>query len=296
VRFRFSAYYRQTERDNARYNTRNIGISPALEFPLGENTRFELRYSISDDRITDVERPLADDPATPDVDETQAGSSAILIREEEQGSLVTSSLGYSLSYDTRRNGVNPLGGVLLRFSQDFAGIGGDTEYVSTTALALAERRVLNEEVTLRAIAEGGVLATFGGYNSRVTERFFANGKIRGFEANGIGPRDLTAGNEDALGGNMFAVVRLEAEFPLGLPEEYGITGGAFLDAGSVWSLDDIAGTGGEVDDAAYLRAAAGLSVFWDTPIGPLRFNFSRALQKEDYDREQNFDLTVSTQF
>ena len=44
------------------------------------------------------------------------------------------------------------------------------------------------------------------------------------------------------------------------------------------------------------RAVAGLSLFWDTPLGPLRFNFSKALQKEDYDKEQSFDLTVSTKF
>jgi len=34
--------------------------------------------------------------------------------------------------------------VLLRFGQDYAGLGGDTEYLKTTALALAETRVLNE--------------------------------------------------------------------------------------------------------------------------------------------------------
>jgi Skp family chaperone for outer membrane proteins len=73
----------------------------------------------------------------------------------------------------------------------------------------------------------------------VTDRFFGNGKIRGFEPNGIGPRDGT--DSDALGGNAFAVARFEADFPLGLPEEYGITGGAFLDVGSVWSLDNTAG-------------------------------------------------------
>jgi outer membrane protein insertion porin family len=28
----------------------------------------------------------------------------------------------------------------------------------------------------------------------------------------------------------------------------------------------------------------------------LRFNFSQALKKEDYDEEQNFDFTISTQF
>jgi outer membrane protein insertion porin family len=37
-------------------------------------------------------------------------------------------------------------------------------------------------------------------------------------------------------------------------------------------------------------------VFWTTPIGPLRFNFSRALVKEDYDVEQPFEFTISTKF
>jgi outer membrane protein insertion porin family len=83
---------------------------------------------------------------------------------------------------------------------------------------------------------------------------------------------------------------------VGLPEEYGIRGGAFFDVGSVWSLDNTAGTTGPVDDAFHLRSAIGLSVFWTTPIGPLRFNFSRALTKQDYDEERSFDLTISTKF
>src|SRR5690606_6214573 len=106
------------------------------------------------------------------------------------------------------------------------------------------------------------------------------GKIRGFEPKGIGPRDGgTDGYRDALGGNAFAVARFEADFPLGLPEEYGITGGAFLDVGSVWSLDDTDGIGGvgSVDDSFKPRVAVGLSLLWNTPMGPLRFNFSRAL-------------------
>jgi outer membrane protein insertion porin family len=113
--------------------------------------------------------------------------------------------------------------------------------------------------------------------------------LRGFERNGIGPRE--AG--DALGGNMFASVRFEAEFPLGLPEEYGITGGAFVDMGSVWGLDDVGSAQG-VDRA--LRSAAGLAILWTTPIGPLRMNFSRPLQKESFDISQNFELTISTKF
>jgi outer membrane protein insertion porin family len=280
LRFGVGAYYRTTDQDNARYNTRNIGFDTSLGFPTGELSRLELRYRISQDRISDV----------------SADSSDILLREAAQDALLTSALGYTYSYDNRVEGVNTRGGILFRFSQDFAGLGGDTKYISTTALAVAEQRVFNEEVTLRAIFEGGVLTSLGDNTTRVTERFFANGKIRGFEANGIGPRDLNATNEDALGGNAYATIRFEADFPLGLPEEYGISGGLFLDAGSVWSLDDTAGTGGPVDDKAYLRSAIGVSVFWDTPIGPLRFNFAKPLVKEDYDIEQTFDLTITTTF
>ncbi len=277
--FSVGAYYRTSDnQSSAAYDTRNIGFTTGIGFPLGEQSNVDLRLRVSEDKIFNY-----------------TGTSPILQAESDLGALRTLSLGYTYEYDTRITGLNPKGGVLLRFGQDFAGLGGDTKYIQTTALALAETRVLNEEVTVRAIFEGGAISSLGDNTSRVTERFFGNGKIRGFEGNGIGPRDLGAADQDALGGNLFAVARFEADFPLGLPEEYGISGGAFLDAGSVWSLDNNAGVG-TVDDSFNPRAAVGLSVFWTTPIGPLRFNFSRALVKEDYDQEQNFDLTISTQF
>lgn len=275
--FTIGGFYRTSESDYASYDTRNIGFSTGIGFPLGEQSNLDLRIGVAEDRL-----------------DNYTGTSAIIAEEVSRGALSTVSLGYTYEYDNRITGLNPKGGVLLRFGQDFAGLGGDTEYIETTALALAETRVMNEEVTLRAIFEGGAISSLGDNSTRVTDRFFGNGKIRGFEPNGIGPRDLAATDQDALGGNFFAVARFEADFPLGLPEEYGITGGAFLDVGSVWSLDNDGG--GAVDDSFIPRAAVGVSVFWTTPIGPLRFNFSHALKKEDYDREQSFDLTVSTRF
>ncbi|MCX7289127.1 MAG: outer membrane protein assembly factor BamA [Rhodobacterales bacterium] len=285
--FSVGAYYRTSEQDNAFYNTRNIGVTTGIGFPIGEQSRLDLRLRISDDKLYNV----------------GTDSSPILQLEDDTPALSTVALGYSYEIDTRITGLNPNGGVLLRFGQDLAGFGGDTEYVETTALALAETKILNEEVTVRAIFEGGAISSLGGTSSRVTERYFSSSrKLRGFEPNGFGPRDLGSVNQDALGGNLFAVARFEADFPLGLPEEYGITAGAFLDVGSIWSLDNVNGApsvdnpSGVVDDSFNPRAAVGLSVFWTTPIGPLRFNFSRVLIKEDYDKEQNFDLTISTQF
>ncbi len=279
VAFGFTAALSTASHNNANYDARSLSLSPSLGFPLSDFSRLRLSYTLSQDEITNVDTPE---------------SSEILQREE--GDRLTSRLGYAYSFDNRQSGINPGGGVLIRFGQDLAGLGGDTTYIDTTFAALAQTRVLNDQVELRAIVEGGVLSTLDGYTSTVTERYFGNGKIRGFGPNGLGPRDELAANKDALGGNIYAVAHLETDFPLGLPEEYGITGGAFVDVGSVWGLDDIAGTGGDVDDSFRMRSVVGLSLFWKTPIGPLRLNFTRALQKESYDEEQTFDLTIATKF
>jgi outer membrane protein insertion porin family len=293
LKFKFDMAYRTSTSDYATYDTRQALVSPALEFPISTNGRLELRYTLKRTGILNVSQFAIDDQNT-DVDESDPGSSIIL--QGEEGLLLSSVLGYSYTFDTKYGGLDPDTRFLFRFGQDVSGLGGDTSYVATDVLAVAETKVFNGEVDIRAIFEGGIVQGFGGFDPRATERYFVKGKIRGFEPNGIGPRDLTAGNEDALGGNIYTVARFEADFPLGLPEEYGITGGAFFDVGSVWSLNNTTGTGGTVDDAMHPRAVAGLSVFWTTPIGPLRFNFSKALVKEDYDNEQPFEFTISTKF
>ncbi|SEN69541.1 Beta-barrel assembly machine subunit BamA [Paracoccus alcaliphilus] len=291
LRFGFTTWYQVTDSLNSYYDTRSVGISPSIEFPISANGRLELRYRLAKDTLLNVDRGDAE------ADPPRLGSSPILLREEESGGLWSSSLGYSYKYDTRITGLDPLTGYKLNFSQDYAGLGGDIEMVTTTLLAGIESRAWREEVALRAEFEAGALHPLNDYTTRITDRFRGGSKIRGFEPNGIGPRDLEAGNQDALGGNYFWAARAEAQFPIGLPEEYGITGGLFADIGSIWGLEDRVGQDGVlVDDGMHVRAAIGASIFWTTPIGPLRFNFSKAVKKMDYDDEQNFDLTISTRF
>ena len=306
LKARFSAWYKTSDYDNAKFNTRSVGFSTGIEFPVSQNGRVELRYRLSQDRLFDVD-PIELDTETGE----WVGSSPILV--DEQGTRVSSALGYSYNWDTRTTGLDPLTSYKLRFGQDFAGVGGDVKAVTTTMLAGVESRVWREEVTLRAEFEAGAVMMLDDTTSRITDRFRGSGRIRGFEPNGYGPRDLNAPNEDALGGNYFFAARAEAQFPLGLPEEYGVTGGLFADVGSVWGLDNVAGYGrdandrngngsrtevvdGTVDDSMKIRATIGASLFWTTPVGPLRFNFSKALKKEDYDLTQPFDLTISTRF
>ena len=277
--FGINIFYDTSDQDNSDFSTQVIGVRPSFTFPVGDASTLQVRYALSSDEIFDVSRD----------------SSPIL--QAEEGTLLTSALGYTFTYDTRRLGLDEKTGFLISFGQDLAGFGGDNRYVKTTARAIAQTTALNDDLTLRSILEGGALNMLDGQVSRVTDRFFLSTRqLRGFEFRGIGPRDLGADNEDALGGNYYAVARFEADFPLGLPEEYGITGGVFFDVGSVWGLDNTAGAGGPVDDDFSLRSSVGVSIFWTTPIGPLTFNFANVLDSESYDEEQLFDFTITTRF
>lgn len=279
LRFGFNTYYNETDDLNSDYSTRSVGLRPSIGFPISQNGRLDLRSSLSKDTLGGLD----------------TDSSQLLI--DEEGQRVTSALGYSYEWDTRRTGLDPLTSYKLRFSQDFAGLGGDTKSVTTGLLAGVESNAWREEITLRAEFEAGAIHAYGDYSTWILDRFRNGSRIRGFEPNGVGPRDLVAANKDGLGGNYFWALRSEAQFPIGLPQEYGITGGLFADLGSIWGLDKTVGTGGaEVDDSMYVRATVGASIFWTTPVGPLRFNFSQAVRKEDYDEDQNFDLTISTRF
>lgn len=270
--------YATTDYDNATYDTTVASIRPSLSFPVGENSRLQVFYEVSSEDIVNI----------------SADASPII--QNEAGKLIRSSVGYAYTLDLLRGGLNPNRGVRLTFNQELAGLGGDVEYIRSTATALAQRDILNEEVTLRGILEGGMIASLGGGTTRVTDRFFLSSRqLRGFESRGVGPRDTGAAELDVLGGNAYVALRLEADFPVGLPEEYGISGGVFFDAGSLWSLDNTAGVV-PVDDGFELRTSVGVSVFWDTPIGPLRLNFSKPLKKNPLDDENTFDITIQTQF
>ncbi len=276
--------FRQTDNASALYDTDTLRVSPTLGFPISERGRLNIFYAAEFSDITDVAG--SDTP-----DDEADDASPIIEAEAAQGGLWTNSVGFTYSFDTRRSNIDTPTNFLFRAGQEYGF--GDRTFIRTTALASAETRVLGEDLTLRATLEGGFLNYTDG-NSRVTDRFFLGSRvIRGFERGGIGPRD--AETDDALGGNTYAVARLEAEFPLFLPEEYGISGGAFVDYGSVWDVG-VEDTDRILYNDFTPRAVAGVSVFWDTPLGPLRFNFTRPLLSEEFDQPQNFDVTVSTQF
>ena len=274
--------YAETNSSYQSFDTNRLIFQPTLAFPVSENGRLSLRYTAEEIEM------LARDPVE---------NGPIIGNDIAAGALWSSALGYEYTYDTRRSGLDPTAGVLFQFSQDFAGLGGDSKYIKTIAKVTGEKRIFNEDVTLRATLEGGALAWREGDN-RVVNRFILSPSIiRGFEPGGIGPRDVSGTADDPLGGNLYVAARFEAEFPLGLPEEYGVSGGVFYDVANLWDLSDVNLAGGNVvGESGSFRHVIGLSLFWDTPLGPLQFNVSKALKSEEFDKEQSFEVTLRTQF
>ncbi len=269
----FGIYYRQVDRPESSYQTTNIGFEPSLAFPLGENSRLRLDYRLSLDEIRDV-------PAT---------ASPVILAE--QGALLTSALGATLTYDRRNSTVEPTSGYVLSLEGEVAGLGGQVSYSKAVARAKGYLSFFDDNFILSGELEGGALIS-GASGTRITDRFFLGGQsFKGFANGGLGPRDT--GTNDSLGGNFYSVVRIQGSFPLGLPKDYGIYGGVFVEGGSVWGLDS---PPPGIDDGLYWRASTGLSLFWSTPIGPLEFSYAFPLLYEPNDVTQNFSVSISTRF
>ena len=276
--FNLGLSYGETDNQGAAYDTRNLDITPSLSFPLSEYSRLSVRGNVS---------------ATEMLNPGTVGS--IVGNEITRGRLDDAGVGFTYRYATRGVGLDPSSGIAVIYNQDFGGMAGDKGTISkSTIRTIGERAIMNEDVVLRGVLEAGLLHHKGG-SSRVTDRFFLPATVlRGFEFAGMGPRQRDGTINDALGGNKYTVAKFEVDFPLGLPEEYGMSGGAFYHVGNLWDTG-ASGNGLLYDDGSW-RHVVGATLYWTTPIGPLRFDFTRALKKETHDEERTFDMSIATRF
>jgi outer membrane protein insertion porin family len=114
---------------------------------------------------------------------------------------------------------------------------------------------------------------------------------------------LSTANQDPLGGSMFWGASVEAQMPFHfIPKEVGIKGAVFADAGSLWDYRgptfwSVTGeTLTPTDSPGAVRASVGVGLIWNSPFGPLRFDYSVPLLKESYDRVQQFRFGGGTKF
>jgi len=273
----------------ASFETHSTGFSLRAGFPTTRSTNLGLQYTLRNDDVL-----------------VFAGANQAL--RNQSGSRITSVLNYSLRWDRVDNPAAPSRGFRAELTQSFAGLGGDVRFISTEVTASVYRPLFWNFVGSLNMNSGFIMG-WGGDSIRINDRFFRGGNsFRGFEIAGVGPRvvvrDAPTGQllgGDALGGRFYAIGTAEMSFPLPLPEQYGVRGSLFTDIGTVGLLDDndhvaeVTGLSFTADDLS-LRVSAGLSIFWDSPFGPVRFDLAEALVNEDYDRTEFFRFSTRTGF
>ena len=276
------------------FTTTSTGGGLSLGLPLNEQWQASLNYKFDSTDTSGAAACLA--------------GTTITSCYFPNGTRVTSSAGYGISYSTIDSYVDPHEGVFVKLNQDFAGIGGDARYVRTGRRRPDVRPARHQDGHRRVapcpgwqyhrprrpVRLGSAMTSFKGGET-----------VRGFANLGYGPRDATAGvtdSGDALGGKNYAAATAELQFPLPLvPADFGLKGAVFFDAGMLFGVDTPAACASAgctivgANDTA-IRTSVGGSIMWASPFGPLRLDIAQALNKQNYDKTELIRFGAGTSF
>ncbi len=264
--------------DDSGYKKRELGAGLRFGFPLSDDLHLATKYKYINNEVFAV----------------SANSSNLLTALEGTSDL--SEFGYALNYNSLDNMVSPTSGTLIDFSQDLAGLGGDVKYLRTEASGKYFSTIRDGLVGSIALKMGHVFG-FDGQDVAISDAFREPGtSLRGFASSGISPRLTTneSSDEEAIGGNTYISTSTELTFPFGsITDEYGLRGGVHLNAGSLFG-SDLDPT--KINDSNSIRTSIGASVLWDSPVGPVRFDFTEAINKETFDKTEFFQFSGGTNF
>ena len=325
------------------YDSQTIGTNLRLGFALTEEIAFQPRYTFYQQKITlpfqynncqfsnfAPATGLApgtgvNPPAEFGGQDTQVnvpfgcyadGEASLAVRKElAAGPVNVSLVGYTLSYNTLDNNRAPTSGIFAELRQDFAGVGGDVNFIRTAVEGRTYYEVINDVVAVFKLQAGGI-TSWGGQQLRMLDSFqMGPNLVRGFAPSGLGPRDLTVGTtNDPLGGSLYWGATVEAQTPLYfLPKDIGIKLAVFADAGSLWDYQgptswNVTGETLQVglNSPSMIRSSVGVGLLWDSPLGPLRFDLAYPITKycatpaggggEVCDRTQVFRFSGGTKF
>lgn len=260
---------RQTQ---SSFDSDTKGVTLRAAYPFTEHLTHQVHYTLRDDQITNV-----------------LDTASRFIKDQE-GETVTSLIGQSFTYDRRDNKFDPSEGYYIRVNEDLAGLGGDAKHLMHEIRGSYYIPTISDKWVLSFTARGGYIFGIEGKDVRINNRFFIGGNdVRGFETDGIGPRDTTT--QDSLGGNIYYTGSTEFKFPLGTPDELGLSGSVFMDAGTLYNVDS---TGPEIMDDSMLRASFGAGISWASPVGPIRIDIAHAFRKNEFDQTQSLRFSFGT--
>lgn len=247
-----------TEKDDKEHLKAGFGVTVGL--PVGEFTRVAARYNYTyDNNIDDV--------STDHV----------------------SAVGLNAVFDTTDKFILATEGFKLEADIEFAGLGGNVHYIRAVGKAEGHFEVI-KDIVVSGFASGGVVQGWGGVDPRKQDTFFKGGDlVRGFAADGIGPRDGGLGGV-ANGGTIFAGATIEVRAPIA--KDAGLYAALFADAGTLYQST----VPGSASDAFELRSSVGASLIWDSPIGPLRADYAYVLTQNGVDETEPFKFGLAIRY
>jgi outer membrane protein insertion porin family len=286
----FDIYNTHAVYDEQNYEADIRGVGLRLGFPVSEFGRVGLRYTLR-----------------------QEDTTFSLNQQQLLGTTTLSSVGFTYAYDEKDDPIEPKNGFDFTLSNDVSGVGGDKKYIRTEMTSNWYKRLWTDDLVLNLAASAGYVVAYGDEDLETNDRFFkGGGSFRGFKTSGLGPRDIAPINDgntpQSFGGEAYAIGTVELRFPNFLPEELGIKTSLFSDFGTMGIIENKppcvdnvppalpAATDLCIQDDLSLRASAGLSVYWNSPFGPVRLDFSQVLNKEDYDQTEAFRFSAGTKF
>ena len=215
----------------------------------------------------------------------------------ENGPWTQSSISQTFTYNTLDDQNLPREGILAKFTHEFAGLGGDSDFYKLSAKARYFHMISDEADIIGSLTVGaGYVLPTSGDKLNVFDQFMLGGReIRGFENTGIGPRATS--HDDPLGGTTYFTASAEASMPLpGIPQDIGLRGAVFADAGTLYgNKADLFGDGIEGEGSS-LRASLGAGIIWSSPFGVIRVDYAFPVLKEDFDKIQHFRFGIANQF
>ena len=272
--------------EKQKYSLKASGASVSLGYDVFEDLAHQIEYAIKSEKL-----------------KTGITSAAIYFKEQE-GRVVSSSIGHTLTYDQLDNIVSPKSGYLLTGTQIYTGLGGNNKNIKHEATAKFYKSFVENQYTLNITVSGGHIQGVSKKKVRLTDRFNLGGSsLRGFDQAGIGPRvkknPASVGNVkdsdgESLGGQKYYTITTELFRPLNfLPKEIDVKGSIFLDIGALWDADSKTDYGYFNDKSP--RASVGFGFLLDTKFAPIRFDFGFPIRKKHYDQRQMFNLRFATE-
>ncbi len=255
----------KTEREFDDYDEHNTGGSITAGHPVAKHAKAFLTY-----RYEQVDILNVDDDADTYI-------------QEQEGNSTLSSITGTITRNSTDFHADPSTGGISKVNLQYAGLGGTENFVKMNV----EHRhffPFRWDTVFSVHGEVGYLVSTNSDDTPINERYFLGGirTLRGFETREVGPKE----DGSYVGGDKMAYFNVEYVFPI--YKKLGVKGVVFYDTGNAWLSSE--------SYFSSMRNSVGTGIRWQSPLGPLRFEWGYNLSPRDDERQSVFEFSIGSAF